>query len=33
MKDLLNGLPNGILIDAAGKYEAEVSENWLAKRP
>ena len=29
MTDLLQGLPKGILIDAAGKYEAEVSEKWL----
>jgi methylmalonyl-CoA mutase len=28
--DLLHGLPDGILIDAAGKYETEVSEKWLA---
>ncbi|WP_172369206.1 methylmalonyl-CoA mutase family protein [Sporosarcina jiandibaonis] len=28
--DLLEGLPNGILIDAAGKYETDVSEKWLA---
>jgi methylmalonyl-CoA mutase len=28
--DLLHGLPEGILIDAAGKYETEVSEKWLA---
>lgn len=28
--DLLHGLPDGILIDVAGKYETEVSEKWLA---
>ncbi|QUW22301.1 methylmalonyl-CoA mutase [Sporosarcina sp. Marseille-Q4063] len=30
MTDLLQDFPNGILIDAAGKYETEVSEHWLA---
>ena len=30
MTDLLKGLPSGILIDAAGKFETEVSESWLA---
>ncbi len=29
MTDLLQGLPDGILIDVAGKYEAEVSGKWL----
>ena len=30
MTDLLSGLPNGIIIDVAGNYEAEVSQSWLA---
>ena len=30
MTDLLKGLPSGIVIDAAGKYETEVSEKWIS---
>ena len=30
LTDLLQGLPTRILIDAAGKFETEVSEKWLS---